>query len=150
MHAPTLYPHTVCQIHPPSPLTLQHNIMDSGLFFSRSNPLQITENLLPLLPPDLSPKRGTHKSKKEAWTLVWECERFSTYVIGKPIMLETDHKPLVSLLGKTNLDSLSPRACTPLQDSSDDVSLHHQEISQHCRHTVKCPHLHPGEPPIVS
>ena len=31
------------------------------------------------------------------------------YVIGKAILLETDHKPLVSLLGKTNLDCLPPR-----------------------------------------
>ena len=47
--------------------------------------------------------------EKEALALVWACERFSTYVIGKPIMLETDHKPLVPLLGKTNLDCLPPR-----------------------------------------
>jgi transposase InsO family protein len=47
--------------------------------------------------------------EKEALALVWACERFSTYVIGKPIKLETDHKPLVPLLGKTNLDSLPPR-----------------------------------------
>ena len=30
-------------------------------------------------------------------------------MIGKDIALETDHKPLVPLLGKTNLDCLPPR-----------------------------------------
>ena len=47
--------------------------------------------------------------EKEALALVWACETFSDYVIGKHITLETDHKPLVPLLGKTNLDSLLPQ-----------------------------------------
>ena len=46
--------------------------------------------------------------EKEALTLVCACEKFSDYVIGKAIFLETDHKPLVPLLGKTNLDCLPP------------------------------------------
>ena len=33
--------------------------------------------------------------KKEALALVYACEKFSNYVLGKPILLETDHKPLV-------------------------------------------------------
>ena len=47
--------------------------------------------------------------EKETLTLVWACEKFSDYVIGKSIQLETDHKPLVPLLGYTNLDCLPPR-----------------------------------------
>ena len=47
--------------------------------------------------------------EKEALALVWACEKFSDYVIGKAIFVETDHKPLVPLLDKTNLDCLSPR-----------------------------------------
>ena len=47
--------------------------------------------------------------EKEALALVWACEKFSDYVISKKIQLETDHKPLVPLLGKTNLDCLPPR-----------------------------------------
>ena len=47
--------------------------------------------------------------KKEALALVWACEKFADYVIGKAILLETDHKPLVPLLGNTNLDCLPPR-----------------------------------------
>ena len=47
--------------------------------------------------------------EKEALAIVWACEKFSDYVLGKRIQLETDHKPLVPLLGKTNLDCLPPR-----------------------------------------
>ena len=47
--------------------------------------------------------------EKEALALVWACEKFSTFVIRKCIMLETDHKPLVPLMGLTNLDCLPPR-----------------------------------------
>ena len=47
--------------------------------------------------------------EKEALALVYACEKFSDYVLGKPILLETDHKPLVPLLGNKSLDTLSPR-----------------------------------------
>ena len=47
--------------------------------------------------------------EKEALGLVWACEKFSDYIIGRPIHLETDHKPLVPLLSKTYLDRLPPR-----------------------------------------
>ena len=42
--------------------------------------------------------------EKEALATTWAC-----YVLGKHISIETDHKPLVSLLGSKHLDSLSPR-----------------------------------------
>ena len=41
-------------------------------------------------------------------SFIWACEKFTDYVIGKDIELETNHKPLVPLLGKTNLDCLQP------------------------------------------
>ena len=47
--------------------------------------------------------------EKESLALVWACEKFSDYVIGKSIQLETDHKPLVPLLGTMSLDRLPPR-----------------------------------------
>ena len=37
------------------------------------------------------------------------CEKFSTYILGKKFTIETDHKPLVHLLGVKHLDSLPPR-----------------------------------------
>jgi len=47
--------------------------------------------------------------EKEALRIVWACEKFSDYIIGKPVDLETDHKPLIPLLSKTHLDRLPPR-----------------------------------------
>ena len=47
--------------------------------------------------------------EKEALTTTWACEKFTPYIQGKTITLETDHKPLVSLLSHKNLDSLPPR-----------------------------------------
>ena len=47
--------------------------------------------------------------EKEALAGTWACEKFSDYILGKRICLETDHKPLVSLLGSKHLDSLPPR-----------------------------------------
>jgi len=47
--------------------------------------------------------------EKEALALTWACEKFSMYLIGKSFILETDHNPLISLLGNKNLDSLPPR-----------------------------------------
>ena len=47
--------------------------------------------------------------EKEALTFTWACERFSDYVLGKPIIGETDHKPLVPLLTTHMLEKLPPR-----------------------------------------
>ena len=47
--------------------------------------------------------------EKKALALVWACEKFADYVIGKHIQIETDHKPLVPLLGTTQLDRLPLR-----------------------------------------
>ena len=47
--------------------------------------------------------------QKEALAATWACEKFSTYIQGKTITLETDHKPLVPLLSYQHLDKLPPR-----------------------------------------
>lgn len=47
--------------------------------------------------------------EKEALGLTWACERFRNFLIGKHFLLETDHKPLLSLLGSQALDALPPR-----------------------------------------
>ena len=39
----------------------------------------------------------------------WACEKFATYILGRKFQIETDHKPLVPLLGSKNLDSLPPQ-----------------------------------------
>ena len=47
--------------------------------------------------------------EKEALASTWACEKFSSYILGKSFIIETDHKPLVPLLGAKNLNSLPPR-----------------------------------------
>ena len=47
--------------------------------------------------------------EKEALAITWSCEKFSDYILGKEILIETDHKPLVPLLTSKQLDSLPPR-----------------------------------------
>ena len=64
--------------------------------------------------------------EKEALTLVWACEKFSGYIIGKRSHLDTDHKPLVPLLSKTHLNRLSPRVlCFRLRLMQFDYSISH-------------------------
>ena len=47
--------------------------------------------------------------EKEALAIVWACEKFSDYIVGKLVQLETDHKPLVPLLSTTHLNRIPPR-----------------------------------------
>jgi len=47
--------------------------------------------------------------EKEALASTWACERFAEFLIGKSFHIETDHKPLVPLLGSRHLDELPPR-----------------------------------------
>ena len=47
--------------------------------------------------------------EKEAVATTWACEKFNDYILGKEILIETDHKPLVPLFGSKNLDERPPR-----------------------------------------
>ena len=55
------------------------------------------------------PERRYAQIEKEALAVTWSCERFSSYIIGKHVQIETDHKPLVPLLSSKPLENLSPR-----------------------------------------
>ena len=56
-----------------------------------------------------TPEAKYAQIEKEALAVTWACERSSNYIIGKPITIETDHKPLVPLLTTHTLDKLPPR-----------------------------------------
>ena len=47
--------------------------------------------------------------EKEALDITWASERFADYLIGLKFHIETDHKPLVTLLSTKNLDELPAR-----------------------------------------
>ncbi|KAM7281966.1 uncharacterized protein ISCGN_002124 [Ixodes scapularis] len=47
--------------------------------------------------------------EKEGLALTWAFEKFRDYIVGTHFVLETDHKPLISLFGSKSLDDLTPR-----------------------------------------
>ena len=53
-------------------------------------------------------KNSTLRSRKEALAVTWACSKFSNYILGRPFLIETDHKPLVPILSTKHLDDLPP------------------------------------------
>ena len=47
--------------------------------------------------------------EKESLAITWACEKFDFYLMGRAFQIETDHKPLVSLLGEKDLSQLPLR-----------------------------------------
>ena len=75
--------------------------------------------------------------EKEALATTLACERFTNYILGKQIQIETDHKPLVPLLSTKHLDDLPPRILRfRLRLMRFDYTISHVPI--HSRHPVSC------------
>ena len=56
-----------------------------------------------------STERKYAQIEKEALAICWACDKFSYYILGKDILIETDHKPLVAILGTKELAKLPIR-----------------------------------------
>lgn len=50
-------------------------------------------------------ERHYSQTEREALALVWACERFSIYLLGRPLTLVTDYKPLEVIYGKRSKPS---------------------------------------------
>ena len=50
-------------------------------------------------------ERCYSQMEKEAFALVWACERFNIYIFGQQFELETDHKPLECIYSRTSKPS---------------------------------------------
>ena len=54
-------------------------------------------------------KNSTLRSRKEALAVTWACSKFSNYILGRPFLIKTNHKPLVPILSTKHLDDLPPQ-----------------------------------------
>ena len=50
--------------------------------------------------------------EKEALAMVWACEKLHCYVFGteRPFLIETDHRPLESIMNRQSIDECPPRS----------------------------------------
>ena len=66
-----------------------------------------------------------YQQKREVMTVVFGCQRFSTHLMGKSFIAESDHKPL-EIIAINNLASAAP--CLhkmPLQLQQFDITIHY-------------------------
>ena len=77
--------------------------------------------------------------EKEALAVTWACSKFANYILGRPFLIETDHKPLVPIYSTKHLDDIPPR-CSQVSSQACQVQLHHhaytRQIAVYCRHLV--------------
>ena len=59
--------------------------------------------------------------EKEALALIWASEKFAEYVLGKHIVLKTDHNPWYPFLGQKGLDLLPPGVLMRFQYTTHHV-----------------------------
>ncbi|XP_075530161.1 uncharacterized protein LOC142563495 [Dermacentor variabilis] len=78
------------------------------------------------------------QTEKEALATTWAIQRFDEFVRGIPFDVETDHLPLVSLLGKMELDVLPPRIQTTAEDHAIPVpyAARARKAASHSRYVV--------------
>ena len=53
-------------------------------------------------------ERNYSNIEREALAVAWCCDRLKEFIIGKEVIVETDHKPLLTIFKTRNLDDLTP------------------------------------------
>ena len=53
-------------------------------------------------------QKARYAQIEKAVDTIWACEKVSTYILGQPFLVESDHKPLVLLFNRKHLDDLAP------------------------------------------
>ena len=78
--------------------------------------------------------------ERELLAIVFACQRFSTYLLGRSFIAESDHKPL-EMIAMKNLANAPPR----LQRMLLELRCHHQISTREGNATGRRPQLLPGE-----
>lgn len=47
--------------------------------------------------------------EKELLAIVFATKKFNDFIYGRPVEIETDHKPLVAIVGEKDMDKVSAR-----------------------------------------
>ena len=80
--------------------------------------------------------------EEKALAITWACEKFAKYILGWSFQIETDHKPLVSLLSTNHFDNFPPRVlhfCLRMAKFNFHNPACPQETAMNSRHTAKSP-----------
>uniref|UniRef100_A0A1X7UPT1 Reverse transcriptase RNase H-like domain-containing protein n=1 Tax=Amphimedon queenslandica TaxID=400682 RepID=A0A1X7UPT1_AMPQE len=56
-----------------------------------------------------NPETRYAQIEKEALASTWACEKLCKYILGLKFTIETDHRPLVALVGYKEFNQLTPR-----------------------------------------
>ena len=107
---------------PKKELTLQVDASKYGLgavLFQDSKPITVASKSL------TTSEVNYAQIEKEMYAILFGCKRFHQYIYGRPVKVETDHKPLVSIMKKSLLDAPARLQRMILQLQRYDLEIVH-------------------------
>ena len=87
-------------------------------------------------------ERRYAQTEKEALAKTWACEKFANFLIGKHILVETDHKPLVRSETPGHTSPTRPTISPTTQSVRLCDHTRTWERVVHSRHSIKSPNIH--------